>query len=55
MKDYSLEAVYKTVEQCAKISRVSGGIGISFSSIRSAGSYISEVIFMFEMSTIFLK
>ena len=47
MKDDSIEGIYKTVEQCADISKLSGGIGISVSSIRSAGSYICGVISKF--------
>lgn len=40
MKDDSIEGIYSTLEQCAKISQSAGGIGLSIHNIRSKGSYI---------------
>ncbi|QDJ95018.1 ribonucleotide reductase large subunit [Hypsugopox virus] len=41
MKDDSIEGIYDTLKQCAQISKTAGGIGLSISNIRAAGSYIS--------------
>ena len=40
MQDDSLEGIYNTLHQCAKISKSAGGIGLSVHPIRSKGSYI---------------
>ncbi len=40
MKDDSIEGIYSTLEQCAKISQSAGGIGLSIHNIRAKGSYI---------------
>ena len=40
MKDDSIEGIFDTIHQCAKISKLAGGIGISTSNIRASGSYI---------------
>jgi len=40
MKDDSIDGIYKTLEQCAKISQSAGGIGLSIHNIRATGSYI---------------
>ncbi len=40
MQDDSLEGIYNTLQQCAKISKSAGGIGLSVHPIRSKGSYI---------------
>jgi ribonucleoside-diphosphate reductase alpha chain len=37
----SIEGIYKTLSDCAKISQSAGGIGLSISKIRSKGSYIN--------------
>lgn len=37
----SLEGIYGTVSECAKISKYGGGIGINIHTIRSRGSYIA--------------
>jgi len=36
----SILGIYDTIKQCALISRTAGGIGVSVSNIRAAGSYI---------------
>ena len=36
----SILGIYDTMKQCALISRTAGGIGVSISNIRAAGSYI---------------
>jgi len=36
----SIDGIYKTLSDCAKISQSAGGIGLSISKIRSSGSYI---------------
>lgn len=41
MFDDSIEGIYKTLTDCAKISKLAGGIGVEVSSIRSKGSDIS--------------
>jgi ribonucleoside-diphosphate reductase alpha chain len=40
MKDDSIDGIYDTLKQCAKISQSAGGIGLSIHNIRSKGSYI---------------
>ena len=40
MKDDSIEGIYDTLKQCAKISQSAGGIGLSIHDIRAKGSYI---------------
>ncbi len=40
MKDDSIEGIYDTLKQCAKISQSAGGIGLSIHDIRPTGSYI---------------
>jgi ribonucleoside-diphosphate reductase alpha subunit len=40
MKDDSVEGIFDTVKQCASISKYAGGIGLSISTIRAAGSHI---------------
>merc|ERR1719495_3874 len=40
MKEDSIEGIYKTLTQCAKISKNAGGIGVAISNIRALGSYI---------------
>jgi ribonucleoside-diphosphate reductase alpha chain len=40
MKDDSIDGIYDTLKQCAKISQSAGGIGLSIHSIRAKGSYI---------------
>ncbi|MCU0416323.1 MAG: ribonucleoside-diphosphate reductase subunit alpha [Cytophagaceae bacterium] len=39
-KDDSIDGIYETLKQCAKISQSAGGIGLSIHSIRATGSYI---------------
>lgn len=41
MKDDSIEGIYDSLKQCAKISQSAGGIGLSIHNIRATGSYIS--------------
>ena len=41
MKQDSIEGIYDTLKQCAKISQSAGGIGLSIHNIRATGSYIS--------------
>jgi ribonucleoside-diphosphate reductase alpha subunit len=41
MKDDSIDGIYDTLKQCAKVSKYAGGIGLSVSNIRATGSYIS--------------
>lgn len=41
MKDDSIDGIYDTLKQTAKISQSAGGIGISIHNIRATGSYIS--------------
>lgn len=40
MKEDSIEGIFETLGQCAKISKHCGGIGLNVSNIRSRGSYI---------------
>ncbi len=40
MKDDSIDGIYETLHQCAKISQSAGGIGLSIHNVRSTGSYI---------------
>ncbi len=40
MKDDSIDGIYDTLKQCAKISQSAGGIGLSIHQIRGKGSYI---------------
>jgi len=40
MKDDSIDGIYDTLKQCAKISQSAGGIGLSAHNIRAKGSYI---------------
>ncbi|MFN4932484.1 MAG: ribonucleoside-diphosphate reductase subunit alpha [Bacteroidota bacterium] len=40
MKDDSIDGIYDTLKQCAKISQSAGGIGLSIHNIRATGSYI---------------
>ena len=40
VKDDSIDGIYDTLKQCAKISQSAGGIGISIHNVRATGSYI---------------
>ncbi len=40
MKEDSIDGIFDTVKQCAKISRAAGGIGLSIHQVRATGSYI---------------
>lgn len=40
MQSDSIEGIYDTLKQCAKISKNAGGIGVAVSNIRAFGSYI---------------
>jgi ribonucleoside-diphosphate reductase alpha chain len=40
MKDDSIDGIYDTLKQCAKISQSAGGIGLAIHNIRATGSYI---------------
>ena len=40
MKDDSIDGIYDTLKNCAKISQSAGGIGLSIHSVRAKGSYI---------------
>lgn len=40
MQSDSIEGIYNTLTQCAKISQFAGGIGLSIHNIRATGSYI---------------
>ncbi|ROT47460.1 ribonucleoside-diphosphate reductase subunit alpha [Candidatus Cardinium hertigii] len=40
MQDDSIEGIYNTLTQCAKISQSAGGIGLSIHNVRATGSYI---------------
>ena len=40
MKEDSIEGIYDTLKQCAKISQSAGGIGLAIHNIRATGSYI---------------
>src|SRR5450432_1601458 len=41
MKDDSIDGIYDTLKQTAKISQSAGGIGLSIHNVRATGSYIS--------------
>lgn len=41
MKDDSIEGIYDTLKQTARISQSAGGIGLSIHNVRATGSYIS--------------
>ncbi len=40
MKDDSIDGIYDTLKNCAKISQSAGGIGLSVHNVRAKGSYI---------------
>ncbi len=40
MKDDSIDGIYDTLKQCARISQSAGGIGLSIHNVRATGSYI---------------
>jgi len=40
MKDDSIDGIYDTLKQCAKISQSAGGIGLAVHNVRATGSYI---------------
>ncbi len=40
MKEDSIDGIYDTLKQCAKISQSAGGIGLSIHDVRAKGSYI---------------
>ena len=40
MKDDSIDGIYDTLKQCARISQSAGGIGLSIHNVRAKGSYI---------------
>lgn len=40
IQEDSIEGIYDTLKQCAKISKNAGGIGVACSNVRSTGSYI---------------
>ena len=40
MQDDSIDGIYNTLKNCAKISQSAGGIGLSMHNIRATGSYI---------------
>lgn len=40
MKDDSIDGIYDTLKQCAKISQSAGGIGLSIHNVRGTGAYI---------------
>lgn len=40
MKEDSIDGIYDTLKQCAKISQTAGGIGLSIHNVRAKGSYI---------------
>lgn len=41
IKEDSIDGIYDTLRQCARISQSAGGIGLNIHSIRATGSYIS--------------
>uniref|UniRef100_A0A0K0F7T7 Ribonucleoside-diphosphate reductase n=1 Tax=Strongyloides venezuelensis TaxID=75913 RepID=A0A0K0F7T7_STRVS len=41
MSDDSIEGIYDTLKRCAVISKMAGGVGLSVSTIRATGSFIS--------------
>lgn len=40
MKDDSIDGIYDTLKQCAKISQSAGGIGLSIHNVRAKGTFI---------------
>ena len=40
MQDDSIDGIYDTLKQCAKISQSAGGIGLSIHNVRATGAYI---------------
>jgi ribonucleoside-diphosphate reductase alpha chain len=40
MKDDSIDGIYDTLKQTAKISQSAGGIGLAIHNVRATGSYI---------------
>ncbi|MBS1647240.1 MAG: ribonucleoside-diphosphate reductase subunit alpha [Bacteroidetes bacterium] len=40
MQDDSIDGIYNTLKQCAKISQSAGGIGLNIHNVRATGSYI---------------
>lgn len=40
VKDDSIDGIYKTIRDCARISKFAGGIGVAVSNVRAAGSLI---------------
>ncbi len=40
MKEDSIDGIFETLGQCAKISKSAGGIGLSIHNVRATGSYI---------------
>ncbi|MCX8080729.1 MAG: ribonucleoside-diphosphate reductase subunit alpha [Bacteroidia bacterium] len=40
VKEDSIDGIYDTLKQCAKISQSAGGIGLSIHNVRATGSYI---------------
>ena len=40
MQDDSIDGMFKTLSNCAQISKGAGGIGLSVTNIRAKGSYI---------------
>lgn len=40
MKDDSIDGIFDTLKDCAKISQAAGGIGLSIHNVRATGSYI---------------
>lgn len=40
IQDDSIDGIYDTLKQCAKISQSAGGIGLSIHNVRATGSYI---------------
>ena len=43
MQSDSIDGIFKTLTQCALISKTAGGIGLAVHNIRASGSYISGV------------
>ena len=40
MKDDSISGIFQSLQECAEISKYSGGIGLSIHNVRASGSYI---------------
>jgi ribonucleoside-diphosphate reductase alpha chain len=40
MQDDSIDGIYDTLKQTAKISQSAGGVGLSIHNVRATGSYI---------------